>query len=94
MWLQLTDYPPMQQGQKVLDALGGIASELVEWWTVEQLTAPDAAHKIFEKLNEAYDHLVNHDAQRFRVCSLWPSAKSRRVSSRLLEQSDRRVCEV
>ena len=64
MWLKLTDFPPTQQGQQVLEALGGTASELVDWWSVEELTAPDAAHKNYAKLFEAYDHLVSHDAHK------------------------------
>ena len=64
MWLKLTDYPPNQRGQKVLDALSGSASELIEWWSVEDLTAPDAAIRIFEELSKAYDHLTTHEAQK------------------------------
>lgn len=80
MWLKLTDLPPKQQGHKVLETLGGTASELVGWWPVEQLTAPDAAHKIYEKLFEAYDHLVNHDAHKDFEVAVYGLQRNRTVS--------------
>ena len=89
MWLKLTDFLPKQQGHKILEALGGTASELVDWWSVEELTAPDAARRIYEKLFEAYDHLVKYDAHKDFEAAVYGLQRNRTES--LLDFSNRAI---
>ena len=47
---------------------------------MKQLTAPDAAHKVFDELNTAHEHLTTHEAHKDSESAVYGPQRGRTVS--------------